>query len=77
MSKETEKLIKIILPDLLNYLEMMLKNADDSVSRIQGYFFKNQKGQICYRDVSTNGTFIRPNNAFESRKMQNVVGGRN
>ena len=57
--------------------EMMLKNADDSVSRIQGYFFKNQKGQICYRDVSTNGTFIRPNNAFESRKMQNVVGGRN
>lgn len=24
-----------------------------------------------------NGTFIRPNNAFESRKMQNVVGGRN
>ena len=23
MSKETEKLIKIILPDLLNYLEML------------------------------------------------------
>ena len=69
-----------LIPDVDKHKKMHLlkiPGSDAAVSKTQGYFFKNQKGQICYRDVSTNGTFIRPNNAFESWKMQNVVGGRN
>ena len=54
----------------------VLENSDSSVSKFHGYFYM-KNGFVYYKDYSSNGTFIRPNKAFESRQMQNVVGGRN
>ena len=36
-----------------------LKTTDITVSRIHGYFFINQNNQLCYKDCSRNGTFIK------------------
>ena len=42
MSKETEKLIKIILPDLLNYLEM-LESGEIIEKRMEKNFLLGRK----------------------------------
>ena len=42
MSKETEKLIKIILPDLLNYLEMV-ESGEIIEKRIEKNFLLGRK----------------------------------
>lgn len=42
MSKETEKLIKIILPDLLNYLEM-LESGEIIEKRMEKNFLLERK----------------------------------
>lgn len=42
MSKETEKLIKIILPDLLNYLEMV-ESGEIIERRIEKNFLLERK----------------------------------
>ena len=44
MSKETEKLIKIILPDLLNYLEM-IESGEIIERRIEKNKLLNQKDE--------------------------------
>lgn len=50
-----------------------LDGADNSVSKFHGYFFM-KNGYVCYKDYSTNGTYIRPQNQYAPRQLEGVGG---
>ena len=52
-----------------------IDGAPDSVSKFHGYFYM-KNGYICYRDYSTNGSCIRPSNAYHRAQME-LASGRN